>query len=251
MHHILAKRQITLLSSFAQSNVLLAFDFDGTLAPIAARPSAARLRLSTRRLLARASTCYPCIVISGRSFDDISRCVNGIPLWHVVGNHGIEPWTQNERHAERIRAWVRRLREPVTRHAGVFLEDKRYSLTIHFRQARDKAAARRAIRTALGGITGARIVGGKQAVSLVPRDAVHKGTALERARRLVACDSVIYVGDDDTDEDAFAAGPTERLLPIRVGHTRCSRATHYLKGQGEIDALLRTLIALRRRYHVA
>jgi trehalose-6-phosphatase len=44
--------------------------------------------------------------------------------------------------------------------------------------------------------------------------------ALERARRLLACDSAIYVGDDETDENAFEAAASSRLLSIRIGATR-------------------------------
>src|SRR5262245_25279736 len=59
-----------LLQIFAWSNVLLAFDYDGTLAPLVAAPRQAMMRMSTRRLLRRASKLYPCLVISGRARSD-------------------------------------------------------------------------------------------------------------------------------------------------------------------------------------
>ena len=55
MTHILAKRHVHTLADFASSNVLLAFDYDGTLAPIVSDPSVARLARATRRLLATAA----------------------------------------------------------------------------------------------------------------------------------------------------------------------------------------------------
>lgn len=85
----------------------------------------------------------------------------------------------------------------------------------------------------------------KRLIDLVPRNAPHKGMALERARRLLACDCAVYVGDDDTDEDAFRVAPPERLLSIRIGATRTSGARYYLKTQYEIDSLVRTLLRLR------
>ena len=87
--------------------------------------------------------------------------------------------------------------------------------------------------------------GGKHAISLVPRSAPTKGVALERARRLLECDTAIYVGDDETDEDAFTAGHADRLLAIRIGVRRDSRAPYRLKNQAEIDDLLAALLGFR------
>jgi trehalose 6-phosphate phosphatase len=84
-------------------------------------------------------------------------------------------------------------------------------------------------------------------VNVVPRGAPHKGEALERARRLLACEKAIYVGDDDTDEDAFAAARPDRLLSVRIGSTRRSRARYRLKDQRQIDRFLRALLTLRPR----
>jgi trehalose-6-phosphatase len=52
----------------------------------------------------------------------------------------------------------------------------------------------------------------------------------------------IYVGDDDTDEDAFGALKPDTLLSIRIGSSRESRATYHLDSQESIDQLLQTLI---------
>jgi trehalose 6-phosphate phosphatase len=82
-------------------------------------------------------------------------------------------------------------------------------------------------------------------VNVLPKGAPTKGTALERARRLLACDFALYVGDDETDEDVFGIHSADRLLSVRVGGAAGSRATFCLKHQGEIDQLLRRLIALR------
>ena len=62
-----------LLEMFASSNVLLAFDYDGTLAPLVNAPARATMRASTRRLLVHASKLYPCVVITGRAQADVTR----------------------------------------------------------------------------------------------------------------------------------------------------------------------------------
>jgi trehalose 6-phosphate phosphatase len=245
MIHILAKRHVHTLADFAASNVLLAFDYDGTLAPIVPDPSVARLSRATRRLLATAATRYPCVVISGRARHDLIKRVGNIPVFHLSGNHGLEPWAQSAAYHRRVDGWVRRLRERLAPYAGVVVEDKTYSLTIHYRHARRRRAAMAAIDDVVRGLRGARSLGGHDAISLVPSGAPTKGAALERARRLLACDTAIYVGDDQTDEDAFTAARADRLLAIRVGARRQSRARYYLRSQLEIDDLLRTLLALR------
>jgi trehalose 6-phosphate phosphatase len=59
------------------------------------------------------------------------------------------------------------------------------------------------------------------------------------------CETAIYLGDDQTDEDAFAAGSPERLLPIRIGRMRGSHARYWLKSQIEVDAFLQALVRFR------
>jgi trehalose 6-phosphate phosphatase len=247
--NILAARNLPVLSGFALSNVLLGFDYDGTLAPIAPTPEHAAMRSRTRQLLARVSRRYPCVVISGRALDDIATRMKRIPLWYVFGNHGLEPASPGIVRSGPTADWLRRLRQQLPDHPGVFIEDKKHTLTIHYRAARDRRRAVAAIDEAVRELRGARVVGGKDAVNLLPRGGPNKGVALQRAMRLFGCTTALYVGDDDTDEDAFGVEPPDRLLGIRVGRAPDSRAPYYLESQEGIDELLRLLIDLRpRRY---
>jgi trehalose 6-phosphate phosphatase len=245
MFRILAKRHSSTLADFAASNVLLAFDYDGTLASITSDPAEAQLRSKIRRLLSTVARRYPCVVISGRTRHDVARRLARIPVSYVFGNHGIEPWGQNASYAGQVRRWVDRLERQLAPHRGLSIEAKTYSVAIHYRNARHKQRALRAIHELVGGFRGARALGGEQAVNLIPRDAPDKGMALERARRLLACDRAIYVGDDETDEDAFLSATPDRLLSIKVGATRRSRARYCLETQNEIDVLLQRLLLLR------
>jgi trehalose 6-phosphate phosphatase len=244
--NILAERHLSTLADFACSSVLLGFDYDGTLAPISSQPSSARMRATTRRLLGRVARCYPCIVISGRANDDLTKRLGRLPLWHVIGNHGLEPSAETSASALQVHQWAAHLRDRLAAHAGVVVEDKTLSVTIHYRHARNKSRVRRAIAMALRGLPNARAMDGKQAVSLIPRDGPDKGVALQRARRVLACETAIYVGDDGTDEDAFASAPRSQLLAIRVGATSGTRAPYHVRSQVEIDRLLQILLALRR-----
>lgn len=242
---LLDKRHLPKLASFATSNVLVAFDFDGTLAPIVPKPSRARMRVRTRRLLDAVARRYPCVVISGRALNDIEERVEGIPLWHVAGNHGMEPWEQTEAIARVVREWAWQLRKRFAQDRGIVIENKTYSLTVHYRRARSPQRARALIAAALRGLPRALAMQGNHAVNLLPEGAPHKGEALERLTRLLGCDAAIYVGDDGTDEPAFGAKHPERLLSIRIGNGQRTRARYHLQNQREIDKLLEMLSKIR------
>jgi trehalose 6-phosphate phosphatase len=141
---------------------------------------------------------------------------------------------------------VRTLRRSLPPDPGVVVEDKRHTVTVHFRNAQDPESARQAALRAALQIPEARIVGGKQAINLLRRGGPDKSSALRYAMRAFACDTAVYVGDDDTDEDAFGALDAERLLGIRVGRPAASsRAGFYLDRQADIDRLLERLLDLR------
>lgn len=241
---ILDRRHQSTLEWFALSNVLLAFDYDGTLAPLAETPKAARMREWTRRLLARVARLYPCVVISGRSLADLERRLEGIPLWSLVGNHGLEHAESGDGSVVRT-GWAEAVRRRLPAVAGLFVEDKGPSITIHYRHVENKAAIRRAIHEAIRDLPEARALAGIEAVSLVPREGAHKGTALQETRRRFACDTAVYVGDDDTDEDAFCSGDPAQLLSVRVGPSRRTAAHFHVQDQLAVDALLRALVVAR------
>jgi trehalose 6-phosphate phosphatase len=244
MKDILASSNEPVLAQLAWSNVLLAFDYDGTLAPIVDDPDAARMRPRTQELLTRLTRLYPCVVISGRSQEDVARRVRATGVHAVVGNHGLEPWRRTDVFAARVRSWLPAL-EGVTDLEGVWIEDKYFSLAVHYRRAAGKKAARAAILKVAGRLDEVRIIGGKDVVNLVPRGAPHKGMALEAQRDRLGCDTALYVGDDETDEDVFALDDPGRLLSVRVGVKMTSRAAFFLRDQRCIDELLATLLDLR------
>ncbi len=235
------------LRKLATRRLLLAFDFDGTLAPIVGDPDRAVLRGTTRALLGRLAERLACIVISGRSRADLCRRLDGLPLRELVGNHGIEPWHATRRFARQVARWRTLLQGRLARLPGVVVEDKGLTLAIHYRRAPDRPLARAAVDTAVGSLSDARRIGGKYVVNLLPATAPSKGTALERARAALGCDAALYVGDDDTDEDVFKLGGTNGIIGVRVGWSSRSAAQYYLRKQREIDALLKMLLTAHTR----
>jgi len=245
MRNILARANREVLEQFARSKVLLAFDYDGTLAPIVSDPDRAVMRATTRRLLGDLAKLYPCIVISGRAQRDALRLVRGVGMHEIVGNHGMEPWHVGEGLANLVAGWVPMLQERLAGRRGIKVEDKVLSVAVHYRRSREKKAARSAILDAAGALGDVRIIGGKLVINILPKSAPHKGMALLRARRRLECDTALFVGDDETDEDVFSLHQPGRLLAIRVGLRRSSAAGYYITSQRDIDELLRALRVLR------
>lgn len=251
MKNILSLSNRSVLQQFAWSKVLLAFDYDGTLAPIVAQPDLAVMRDSTRQLLESLAGLYPCIVISGRAQNDVMQRLRGVNVHEVVGNHGMEPWHASDALATLVSGWRRLLEQQLADMRGVRIEDKVFSLAVHYRQSRLKKQARTAILAAAASLGDVRIIGGKQVVNIVPRGAPHKGIALERERARLQCDTAIYVGDDETDEDVFALEQPGQLLSIRVGSRRSSAAAYFIESQPAIDRLLELLVEFRQKGGIA
>jgi trehalose 6-phosphate phosphatase len=106
--------------------------------------------------------------------------------------------------------------------------------------------ALRVIARAVEGLTEpVRVVGGKYVVNLMPTNAPHKGTALHALACQEGANHVIYVGDDETDEDVFMYRGTAKLLGVRVGKRLSSAATHFVQDQGCIDAFIEALVDYR------
>ena len=244
MKPILARAERATLARFARGRLLVAFDYDGTLAPIVGNPARAGMRASTRALLRRVTALYPCVVISGRSRRDLLTRLRGLGVTQAIGSHGGDPSPRPRELRARVGRWRASLARRLRGLAGVTIEDKGLSLAVHFRRAPDRGRAHEAIRAAASRLARARVVGGKCVVNVVARGAPHKGAALAAERRRLRCDTTLYVGDDETDEDVFSL-PGRRQLGIRVGLMPGSRARYYLRSQRQVDSLLETLIRLR------
>lgn len=246
MRSILALAHRHVLERFARSNVLLGFDYDGTLAPIAESPDGARMRDETRARLTDLLRLYPCAVISGRSIHDLRVHLVGVDVPHLVGNHGMEPSENLDAFEAATRAMIPAFAPVVAAFSGVELEDKRYSLSLHYRRASNKRAARGALLDAAAALPiAARVVLGKQVINVVPAGAPDKGTALLALRERLGAETAIFVGDDVTDEDVFRIDEPDTLLTIRVGAKKASAAAFSIPSQRDIDTLLGRLIALR------
>jgi trehalose 6-phosphate phosphatase len=248
MKALLARGNRALIDQLAWSNVLLAFDFDGTLAPIVADRHRAEMRPETARLFASVCERYPSAVISGRAKADVARRLKGASVRYLIGNHGLEPGTRLGTFGRQVERARPLLEASLEGRADIDIEDKRYSLAVHYRRAREKPRAREAIHRAVAALpVRMRVIPGKLVVNVVPEAAPSKGDALVALRERSDADIAMYVGDDVTDEDVFRLDQPGRLFTVRVGQSRSSAARYYLRQQSEIDQLLKRLVALRER----
>jgi trehalose-phosphatase len=249
----------------AGRHLVLLLDFDGTLAPIAPTPDEASLPRDTRRVLDALSKEPWCTVaiVSGRELKDVMTKV-GIDGITYVGNHGLEIVRPGEEpqplDLASHEALLRRIREDLARtlapFPGALIEDKGYSLAVHFRGASDddrpriKAAVHEAVR-AHGGEDAIDLGAGSMVLELRPPIDCDKGTivhrVLEAEERRFGAENLfaIYIGDDVTDEDAFEAIRT-RGWTVLVGEPRISYAEYYLNDPRDVYTLL-TRFASRGR----
>jgi trehalose 6-phosphate phosphatase len=246
MRYLLAKHNLTVLTTFARSKGVLAFDYDGTLAPIVANRDRAHMGTRTRQLLDQACRLYPCAVISGRSSRDVAGLLGDVPVKYVLGNHGMEPGPGLARFEATMKRARQALEPLLAHHQGVEIESKTYSLSVHYRRSRQRPKARLAIEHAIAELPFAlRTVPGKCVINLLPQQAKTKGAALLTLRKKERADTALFFGDDDTDEDVFRLHDPGRLITVRIGQSAGSAAAYYLRQQAQIDSVLRHLIEAR------
>jgi trehalose 6-phosphate phosphatase len=230
------------LAALMADRPLVGFDFDGTLVALNEHPTEVALTTGTRELLTRLAERVPVVVITGRSKADASVRLDGVPLFGIAGNHGIEPFGETPEVLELVARWHESLLKDLATRPGVAIEDKRYSLTVDYRHAPDLEATREAIHAAARRLPRARLLGGRHAdFNIAPDGAPNKGTALVGFMQQAGRTSAIYVGDDRTDEDAFRLD-LPAFAAIRVGRREHSAAPYFLEAQHEIDRLIACLL---------
>jgi trehalose 6-phosphate phosphatase len=238
MRNVLTPQGRDICLSWMKQEPLLAFDFDGTLTHIVPDPAQAYLAESTWTLLAELAQRRPCVVVSGRARADVMRRLQGIPLAEVVGNHGSEPWISLDVLAKEVSARLPSLRAALNRFAGVLVEDKGASVSVHYRHAVDRRAVITETESAAHALGFAQVIAGKYVLNLIPPGGLTKDAGLLFAMSAVGKKHAVYVGDDVTDERVFSLPAERDVCGIRIGHTKTSGAALYLPRQKYIDNLL-------------
>ena len=202
--------------------LLVALDFDGTISPIVAVPSAARPVPGALELMARLATApgTEVVLLSGRARQDLAAVSGAGDSVTLIGSHGQEvgrDLTLSPEEAALLGAVQTRVAEAVGDIPGVRVEHKPAGLAVHVRGCTDDDADRALalIRGLADDLAGPFALEGKLVIELSTRP-LDKGSALAA---LIAADPgrrVLFAGDDVTDESAMAVLRPEDIS-IRVG----------------------------------
>lgn len=233
--------------------VILFLDFDGTLTPLRRRPEDVQLKKPVRSLLRRLSQKprVAVFVISGRRLADLRNRIN-VPGVRCLGLHGWEG-RRPARSAVAARKFLRPARQTLGRRLhglrGIRIKDKGPCFAVHYRGA-PSASVRRAraiMRLVLRPLRHhARVLQGKKVWEVLPLALEDKGAAVratlrrfsDRAEETLS----IYIGDDTTDESAFAALP--HGITVRVGRRKPTKARFSLRNPEEVKRLLERVEAV-------
>jgi len=241
----LAGARAPILEGLAAGRVLVAFDYDGVLAPLVTAPDGRAMRPATLRLLREVARRYPVAVVSGRAFRDLARLVPGRGIIRV-GNHGFElgraipvPRAVLSQVAE----WEADVARRLDGIRGWHVEHKRSTLSIHYGMGRDWRRVERAVRAAGRSLEGARLLPGKKVLNVIPSSFPTKGDAVRRLLARLRLDVALFLGDDLTDEDVFRVGEP-MVVGVRVGPGRTA-ARWRIRAQEDVDEVLERLRVLR------
>lgn len=208
--------------------LLVALDFDGTLAPLQDDPERSRMISPARAALECLSELPGVTValVTGRAFESIVRVSEPDPRWFLVGSHGIEVVAPNQRESyhtpdvvpgELLEGFV----QIVESFPGTRLERKPFGLALHTRgmlAEQANAAEVEARRLCESFSPDLVIRTGHGILECAVKDAT-KGDGIRAVRGAVHATATLFAGDDVTDEDGFAVLGGDDVA-IRVGGGR-------------------------------
>jgi trehalose 6-phosphate phosphatase len=219
----------------AARRLLVALDFDGTLAPLVADPDLSRMAPGAASALARLSLIgrVQLALVSGRPAADLARLAQPPGGTLLVGSHGaergrmaggraaLEPVALSPARADRLKAISSGLARLAASAPGAWVEAKPFAAVFHTRPManRDAAARLQARAAELGRDLGGHVLPGKMVVevSVLPAG---KAAALARLKRAVQADRLVFAGDDTTDELALRQiRPPDLGIKVGLGRT--------------------------------
>lgn len=234
--------------------VAIFLDYDGTLTPIVNDPDAANMDDDMRDVVRELAATYPVAVVSGRARNDVEPRVALEDLYYA-GNHGfdIKGPDRSMTHKEAADARPeldnveRQLHDQLDAIDGTFIERKPFSVAIHYRNVDTEhhATVSDSVASIASGVSHLKRHDGKMVIELLPDVEWDKGHAVNWIINALNIDPaqslVMYIGDDETDEDAFRAIHGHGL-GIRVGDREIATLADYvLHDPDEVKSFLRRL----------
>jgi trehalose 6-phosphate synthase len=244
------------LEALRRDRLGLLLDLDGTLIPFADRPDAAVLDAAAGELLGELSAAgVQVVIVTGRPKQLVDSMCAQIPrAWwfaeHAAWQRFGGEWSAPRSEVPELRELALSLSE-FDGFTGTRIEHKSVSIALHWRGVASElreaaiAAAELACEEWLETHPHCERIDGVEMLEVRPR-AVHKGIAVARVRERLPGVPLIAIGDDETDEDMFAAlGDGDLAIAVRNLQRRVSRAPHWLASPREVRAFLRWLLEVR------
>lgn len=240
----------------AAERILVALDFDGTLAPTVDNPDDAR-SLPEARDACLALAAEPGVVValvSGRAIDSLTRVTDAPPHVLLAGSHGAEylidgtpsGLSLSDTAKNSLDTIGRMLTDIAAETPNAWVETKAYGYALHTRLSEPHHAenAETRARERAASLSGVTVRRGKDVLEFTVVDATKKH-ALEHLRQLAKANAVLFAGDDVTDEDGFAAlDPHDVGIKVGDGPTR---AGYRIPSLEHMPSMLTALLTLRRQ----
>ncbi len=237
-------------------HTLWLFDYDGTLTPIALRPEWAILDPKVRHLLRTLSRRFPhrVGVISGRPLSQLHRHVRLKGLIYG-GDHGSDiqgPHVQRQRVLSKaargkLLKLKHTLEEGVAGIPGMWVEDKNWTVCLHYRETRrrDQQRVKKILESAreLVQAIGFTVLEGRKVFEIIPDARWNKGEAVRWLKKKLGASRVFYVGDDATDETVFRRLGSNDVT-VRVGPRLKTHAAYRLRNPKEVAQVIRKVLSL-------
>ncbi len=249
-----------------EKHPFIALDYDGTLTPIVERPDLAILSDDMRRTISALAKRCTVAVISGRDLPDVQELV-GIDGLFFAGSHGFDISGPAEKRVDFqqgleflpvLDSAEKSLRPLLSDIPSAQVERKKFSIAVHYRNVKKnrEQAVEEAVDRVLIENSRLRKRTGKKIFELQPEIDWHKGKALCRLLEVLEQDrSAIlpfYIGDDETDEDAFRelqAGGIGIVVKDSESpeNSRRSSARYALNDCGQVQKFLEDLVDMLQR----
>jgi len=233
-------------------NLFLFLDYDGTLAPIVSRPELALCPSEVKRHLEKLRD-LPSVylaIISGRSLEDLRKKV-GVSDIIYAGNHGLEIENPDGRHKKMVSSDRTRELKRITQNVrnslkeipGILFEEKGPILSVHYRNVDQKFFDRipQVLKEELQQWRGRwKMASGKMVFEIRPDVDFHKGEAVREILKTFPSLGLlpIYLGDDQTDEDAFRVLKGQGVSVFIGPSGFSSEADFFLRNPDEVQEFL-------------
>ncbi|MBD3246307.1 MAG: trehalose-phosphatase [Candidatus Omnitrophica bacterium] len=243
---------------FSGKEIVFFLDYDGTLTPIVDRPQDAVISDEMRREIEKLAKSYTVAIVSGRMREDVESLA-GIKDIFYAGSHGFDirgpgfsmVLPEVEALIPTIDEIIRQLKERLKGIEGALIEEKKFSVAVHYRLvAREECAAiAQCVEEIVDAHPRLRCMHGKKVFEILPALDWNKGKAVRWIMKTLQknwSDSlIVYIGDDTTDEDAFRVVRTRGATILVAAQPKPSSADFRISSPDEVKSFFQQMLSVK------